>query len=85
MNDKQNNKDLIERHNRHDLVTREECEQILEKILKEQGIAGGQLKEYEIVPELSTIGYLGEYFHLHLRYQKAEVRRKKTTPSLGSS
>ncbi|XP_005184251.2 uncharacterized protein LOC101895906 [Musca domestica] len=72
MNDKQNNKDLIERHNRHDLVTREECEEILEKILKEQGIAGGQLKECEIVPELSTIGYLGEYFHLHLRYQKAE-------------
>ncbi|XP_073822386.1 uncharacterized protein [Musca autumnalis] len=70
MNDIQNNKELIERHNRHDLVTREECEQILKKILDEQGVVG-ELKEYEIVPELSTIGYLGEYFHLHLRYLKA--------------
>ncbi|XP_061398999.1 uncharacterized protein LOC133334683, partial [Musca vetustissima] len=70
MNDQQNNKELIERHSRDDLVTREECEQILEKILKEQGDIKGVLKEYEIVPELSTIGYLGEYFHLHLKYQK---------------
>uniref|UniRef100_A0A1I8NRG7 CHK kinase-like domain-containing protein n=1 Tax=Stomoxys calcitrans TaxID=35570 RepID=A0A1I8NRG7_STOCA len=64
-----NNKELIEKHNQHDLVTRQECEQILEKILKEENISG-ELKEYEIVPELSTIGYLGEYFHLHMKYHR---------------
>lgn len=73
MSDLESHRELIERHNQHDLVSRIECEHILEKILREQNVRG-ELREYEIVPELSTVGYLGEYFHLHIKYQKAEVR-----------
>ncbi|XP_065356696.1 uncharacterized protein LOC135951057 isoform X1 [Calliphora vicina] len=63
-----NNKELLERHHRHDLVTKAECQLILEKILREEN-AKGSLVSYDIVPELGTVGYLGEYFHLHIKYQ----------------
>lgn len=67
-----NNKELLEKHHRHDLVTREECEVILEKILKEEN-QQGSLASYEIVPELGTVGYLGEYFHLYIKYKNENV------------
>ncbi|KAI8125737.1 hypothetical protein CVS40_3977 [Lucilia cuprina] len=68
MSETNNNKELLERHHRHDLVTTAECQLILEKILKEENLKGS-LVAYDIVPELGTVGYLGEYFHLYIKYQ----------------
>lgn len=76
-NDNNNNKTLLEKHHRHDLVTESECQLILKKIFEEENIKGS-LISYEIVPELGTVGYLGEYFHLYLKYRKENVSSFRT-------
>ncbi|XP_037927478.1 uncharacterized protein LOC119662012 [Teleopsis dalmanni] len=57
------------RHNRNDLFTREECEKILSNFLGDDLAENGKLLQFEIVPELGSVGYLGQYFHLNLSYQ----------------
>lgn len=71
---------VLTRESRHDLFTREECEQILKNLLGSGKI--GTLLDFTIVPELSPIGYLGEYYHLKLSYQIEKVYFMFFTQSL---
>lgn len=63
---------IIERGNaQNELFSRSEVERILSNMLKSK--PSGLLLEYEVVPECGPTGYLGEYFHLQLKYRTAEV------------
>lgn len=66
--------DVMEKYHQNDLVTWKECQMIFEQIMEEENFTG-VLKEFELIPELGTIGYLGEYFHLKLKYIKDNVRK----------
>uniref|UniRef100_W8C7X0 CHK kinase-like domain-containing protein n=1 Tax=Ceratitis capitata TaxID=7213 RepID=W8C7X0_CERCA len=68
----------IERGNaQNELFSRSEVERILSNMLKSK--TSGLLLEYEVVPECGPTGYLGEYFHLQLKYRTAESSNTQTT------
>ncbi|XP_017082367.2 uncharacterized protein LOC108115442 [Drosophila eugracilis] len=71
-------KPILTRINRTELFTPEECKEILSNLLtdkKEQAV----LLEFNIVPATEHVGFLGEYYHLHLKYQFGDQKDVQTT------
>ncbi|KAH8271696.1 hypothetical protein KR044_001396 [Drosophila immigrans] len=70
---------VLTRANRLEMFTLDECENILKAVLQDEN-QKGQLKEFQIVPALEHVGFLGEYYHLILSYQldtETEERTKR--------
>ncbi|XP_017120704.1 uncharacterized protein LOC108141722 [Drosophila elegans] len=59
---------VLTRKNRMELFTAEECKEILANLLADKN-ENGMLVNFDIVPATEHVGFLGEYFHLYLRYQ----------------
>ena len=64
--------DIMEKYLQNDLVTWAECQEIFKNIMEDEAFKG-TLHAFEIIPEFGCIGYLGEYFHLTLKYVKENV------------
>ncbi|BFF94524.1 uncharacterized protein DMAD_12131 [Drosophila madeirensis] len=69
---------VLARRNRLELFTLEECQEILVNLLADKQ-QHGVLKHFEIVPATESVGFLGEYFHLKLKYQLADEQEEQTT------
>ncbi|EDW64206.1 uncharacterized protein [Drosophila virilis] len=68
---------VLTRANRLELFTLDECENILKAVLEDQN-EKGSLKEFEIVPAIENMGFLGEYYHLILSYQLEKETAQRT-------
>ncbi|KAH8269350.1 hypothetical protein KR018_006044 [Drosophila ironensis] len=69
---------ILTRKNRLELFTPDECAEILENLLadkKQQGV----LINFKVVPASEHVGFLGEYFHLYLRYKLVGEKDEQTT------
>ncbi|KAH8328036.1 hypothetical protein KR067_003491 [Drosophila pandora] len=64
--------------NRLELFTLDECKEILANLLADKK-QSGVLTNFEIVPASEHVGFLGEYFHLHLRYQLEDQQDEQVT------
>ncbi|XP_067622962.1 uncharacterized protein [Eurosta solidaginis] len=62
----------------NDLLSSSEVEEILDNMLKETKTSG-VLLNYDVIPECGPTGYLGEYFHLQLKYQLKNSNEIKKT------
>lgn len=61
---------LVRGDKQNELFSRAEVEKILSNILNSNAVA--VLLEYNVSPECGPTGYLGEYFHLELKYKFVE-------------
>ncbi|KAH8339451.1 hypothetical protein KR074_011093 [Drosophila pseudoananassae] len=69
---------ILTRKNRLKLFTLDECKEILANLLADKK-QSGVLTNFEIVPASEHVGFLGEYFHLHLRYQLEDQQDEQNT------
>lgn len=69
---------ILTRKNRLELFTLDECKEILANLLADKK-QSGVLTNFEIVPASEHVGFLGEYFHLHLRYQLEDQQDEQIT------
>ncbi|XP_016964736.1 uncharacterized protein LOC108034359 [Drosophila biarmipes] len=71
-------KPVLARKNRTELFTTEECKEILAHLLTDKN-EKGHLLSFDIVPATEHVGFLGEYYHLYLRYQLEGQKDEQTS------
>ncbi|XP_016945507.3 uncharacterized protein [Drosophila suzukii] len=69
---------VLARKNRTDLFSTEECKEILANLLTDKN-KHGHLVNFDVVPATEHVGFLGEYFHLYLRYQLENQKDVQTS------
>ncbi|XP_044249540.1 uncharacterized protein [Drosophila takahashii] len=69
---------ILSRKNRTELFTTEECKEILSNLLADKN-EQGFLVNFDIVPATEHVGFLGEYYHLQLRYQLKDQKDVQTS------
>jgi len=69
---------VLARKNRTDLFSTEECKEILANLLTDKN-EHGHLVNFDVVPATEHVGFLGEYFHLYLRYQLENQKDVQTS------
>ncbi|KAH8366393.1 hypothetical protein KR084_003332 [Drosophila pseudotakahashii] len=69
---------ILSRKNRTELFTTEECKEILSNLLADKN-EQGFLVNFDIVPATEHVGFLGEYYHLYLRYQLKDQKDVQTS------
>ncbi|XP_016984655.1 uncharacterized protein LOC108048453 [Drosophila rhopaloa] len=69
---------VLTRQNRSELFTLEECKQILVNLLADEK-KKSVLVNFNVVPATEHVGFLGEYFHLYLRYQLDDQKDVQTS------
>ncbi|EDW89974.2 uncharacterized protein LOC6529257 [Drosophila yakuba] len=69
---------VFTRKSRTELFTLEECNKILANLLADKN-KQGVLINFDIVPATEHTGFLGEYFHLYLRYLSEDRKDVQTS------